>query len=79
MTTYSQCGRCCQEEICDIGHQIFAADLPPCPGLEFKEGKHWCRLVFVAGSLEKPLPTVFALKLGIGAGCDSEFPVEAQP
>ncbi|KKN15550.1 hypothetical protein LCGC14_0984950 [marine sediment metagenome] len=69
----SQCGRCCQEEVCDIGHQIFATDKAPCPGLEFKGGKYWCRLVPITDSLGKSYRNAFALELGIGVGCDAEF------
>ncbi len=43
----SQCGRCCQEEVCIIGEEMFQIPFTetPCPALEYKEGKHWCGFI----------------------------------
>ncbi len=39
----SQCGRCCQGEVCIIGEGMFEIPFTeaPCPALEYKDGKYW--------------------------------------
>jgi len=78
METCTQCGRCCIEEICQIGQDIFETNIPPCPGLHTHDGKFWCRVVEVAKDTEEyPYKTHIKLTIGIGMGCDAATEVSA--
>jgi hypothetical protein len=68
------CGLCCQEEVCDVGQEIFAnpdkgiwLDKGPCPGLVIRKGLYRCGLVLMEASV--PIEKKLAEALGIGRGC----------
>lgn len=74
MTPCIQCGKCCREEVCQIGEM--AAELlkipirPPCPFLMEKNTSAVCSIVVTE---EKEYPNfvdrLVSRSLGIGLGC----------
>jgi len=51
----TQCGRCCEHEVCPLGEIFLRTTTPPCPALvRDGDGKAWCGLV------TNPTETMFA-------------------
>ncbi len=74
MSECKRCGKCCSEEICDIG--ILTITMmndcipePPCPLLILVEGIFYCKLVLT--EKEFYLEPIVTEMLGIGRGCDT--------
>ncbi len=61
------CGLCCAAELCQAGEMAFGDVPAPCPGMSFREGRFWCKLVETerAAGMEP----IIENSLGIGAGC----------
>ena len=68
-----RCGRCCKEEVCDIGRILFETDTPPCPALIPDGDKMACGVVVHGDIINEGLSVLATLALGIGKGCDSQF------
>lgn len=86
--TYGQpcngCGFCCATELCELAEMVFVGSGPPCPALEFEDGRTWCGMVrhpsrhmklnyTGADALVVPL-MMKGLAIGQGCGCPDEFP-----
>ena len=63
----SQCGGCCQKEVCSIGVRIYGVATPPCEGLIYRDGKYWCQLFELCAGVYGEF---LMFRLGIGMGCD---------
>lgn len=69
----SNCGRCCAEEVCEIGRWLFGDDNNPCRALVRADNNKWlCGVVLSSGKIHKGLHLFFVYILGIGKGCDNE-------
>ena len=69
----SKCGRCCAEQVCEIGIWLFGDDNTPCRALVPSDNNKWlCGVILHSGIIHKSLPDFFAHALGIGRGCDNE-------
>ena len=44
----TRCGRCCAEEVCPVGEELFKTTKPPCPGLKWDNDMEICNLVNTA-------------------------------
>lgn len=68
------CGRCCKEEVCEIGVRLFETEQLPCPALVYEDNRYWCGVVRHADIFEiDGLQGFLKLALGIGVGCDSSL------
>lgn len=65
----TNCGKCCKEEICEIGKVAFVKVRPPCPALISSGNKHLCNLVVYEEKYFKE--RYISDALGIGKGCDN--------
>lgn len=79
------CGKCCREEVCDLGEMIFGADTAaPCPALIEKDGRAWCGIILgvdkAAMNVDIDPPSDLMKEfIGIGQGCSMEdFPGQGQ-
>lgn len=67
------CGVCCALELCKYARCVHGDGVPaPCPSLIFHSGRYWCGLRDLATPEFLP---AFDFGLGIGVGCDSNYPV----
>lgn len=65
------CGKCCQNEICGIGKEIYGEKVAaPCPALTLESGRYWC--MFVLAEDMTGSPALIGNALGIGKGCCSD-------
>ena len=74
------CGLCCSLEPCGIA-KARHGDIPgPCPELVYDAGRYRCRLVLMEtlatemGLIPGEFQALVTEALGIGKGCDSEYP-----
>lgn len=78
------CGKCCQEEACELSLEYLKSAKAPCVALEFKDGRYWCGLITnPAKHLGLPewayefamieLSPKFANALAVSQGCDAYF------
>jgi hypothetical protein len=66
----TRCGRCCVEEVCPVGEELYKTSKPPCPGLKWENNIASCSLVNLAS--EEMKPVLFKM-MGFGIGCDASF------
>jgi len=62
-----RCGICCKTEVCKIGRIFYGTIVPPCPGLLFQHGIHWCQLVKCASD---ECRVALEQYMTIGFGCE---------
>lgn len=61
------CGLCCAAELCQAAEIVLGPVEPPCPLLNFHDGRFWCALVEAeAAAGMEPL---IRNALGVGNGC----------
>ena len=69
------CGVCCQQELCQVGADVFGPGAAPCPALLWLQGRFWCGLVLAEYHARRMDHTTLPLieqTLAIGRGCDME-------
>lgn len=63
----NHCGRCCAEQLCELGQLAFPGASAPCPGLDVREDVALCSLVITEAAAG--MEPMLAKSLGIGCGC----------
>ena len=66
----TNCGKCCQVEVCEAGKMAFGEVEPPCPALMNEDGVYLCEIVITEKAFFSWTPISEAL--GIGKGCTNE-------
>jgi hypothetical protein len=69
MKECKRCGRCCKEEVCQLGEMAFGSISPPCPALINEGERYSCEFV-KAEKMFFQEPKL-AEALGVGKGCDA--------
>lgn len=64
------CGLCCSVEVCEAGKIAMPGVKAPCPMLEFRDGRTFCKLVATEKAFG--LEPILAKALAIGVGCGME-------
>lgn len=66
------CGKCCREEVCRIGIEVFGQDQKaPCPALVDDGTRYYCGFVITEENSPLRANPLIAISLAIGKGCDS--------
>ncbi len=72
------CGPCCAVELCSLAIDIVGATEPPCPVLEFADGRFWCgaarspsRYFDLPAFSDRFMRPLVHRALSIGEGCDA--------
>ena len=66
----TNCGKCCQVEVCEAGKIAFGKISLPCPALIEENGIYLCEIVITEKAFFDWTPISDAL--GIGRGCTNE-------
>jgi hypothetical protein len=78
----NSCGKCCANEPCPLGREIFGVSTGRCPGLVVLDGKFGCDLVLRpeihANLLARrvgadALSEAASILIGVGVGCDAQL------
>ncbi len=63
----TRCGKCCKEELCQVGEILFKTISPPCPALRLEKEIAICALIEV--EIFFNLEPILQTNLGVGKGC----------
>jgi hypothetical protein len=72
------CGLCCAIALCPLAAEFLDAAEPPCPAMEFADGRFWCglarrpsRYFGTPASGNRLIRPMVQQALSIGEGCDA--------
>lgn len=72
------CGLCCATVLCALAVELLGAREPPCPAMEFAEGRFWCglarrpsRYCGTPSVRDRRMRVLIEAALAIGEGCDA--------
>jgi hypothetical protein len=72
------CGLCCAVALCPLAIEFIADAAPPCPAMEFADGRFWCglarrpsRYFGIPRSGDRLIRALVHAALSIGEGCDA--------
>jgi len=82
-TPCTQCGYCCQHEVCPLGEELLDEKQIPCKALEYHNNKYWCGLALSPDQYSDTIASMTNWQIevwkevikylhGFGAGCDGE-------